>query len=328
MIRTAAKQDQGNVSILLDRETSVRVTKIVLQYYGKLLMKIEPEPADVVIIQVYMPTSTYEDNEVEEMYEQLDCLIKAEKSNTNLIVMGDWNCIIGEGQDEKEVGAFGLGTRNERGDRRIEVCKQRKLVVTNTWFEHEKRRRYICKQPGDIRRHHLDYILVRQRFRNSLKNACCYPAADTDSDHSLEVMKQSIKLKKLKRRMKKLQFDLQKLESKVESFQNKVNEKTRNTKQDDVSTEYRWKMLKNAILKAAKTVVGYRMGTEARKPWVTGKMIRKMDERRKWTNVSTDDAVKKYKQLNHELRRETDKARKDWWVDQCQTLDELDCKDR
>ena len=41
-----------------------------------------------------------------------------------------------------------------------------------------------------------------------------------------------------------------------------------------------------------------------------------------------EDGVKKYKQLNNELRSETDKTRKDWWMDQFQTLDELDSKGR
>ena len=59
------------------------------------------------------------------------------------------------------------------------------------------------------------------------------------------------------------------------------------------------------------------MGIEARQPWVTDEMIRKMDERRKWKNVSTDDGVKKYKQLTNELRRETDTEREDWWMNQC-----------
>ena len=155
---------------------------------------------------------------------------------------------------------------------------------------------------------------VRQRFRNSVKNACSYPGADADSDHSLVVMKHSGKLKKRRRKRKKLQWNLQKLEAKVESFQSKVDEKIRDTKQDDVSIEGRWGMLKNAVLEAGKTEVGYIMGTEARKPWVTDEMIRKMDERRKWENESTDDGVKTYKQLDNELRRETDKAREDWLI--------------
>ena len=37
-------------------------------------------------------------------------------------------------------------------------------MVTNTWFEQENRR-YTCKQPGNINRYQLGYILVRQRCR-------------------------------------------------------------------------------------------------------------------------------------------------------------------
>ena len=97
MICKVAKQGQGGVAILLDRELSMKVTKVVLQSDHLLLMKIQVEFADLVIIEVFIPTSTHEDNEVEKMYEQLDRLIKAEKGNTNLVVMGDWNYIIGEG---------------------------------------------------------------------------------------------------------------------------------------------------------------------------------------------------------------------------------------
>ena len=57
--------------------------------------------------------------------------LRQRRGNTNLKVMGDWNCIIGEGQDEKEIGAFGLGTKNERGERLIEFCREKKLVVSD-----------------------------------------------------------------------------------------------------------------------------------------------------------------------------------------------------
>ena len=52
--------------------------KVVLQNGRLLLVKIQAEPADLVINQEHMPISKHEDNEVEELYQQLDCLIKAE----------------------------------------------------------------------------------------------------------------------------------------------------------------------------------------------------------------------------------------------------------
>ena len=101
-------------------------------------MRLEVEPTDLV----YMPTLTHEDNEIEELYEQLDYLIEAEKGNNNLVIMADCNGIVGEGKDERELGAFGFGTRNESGERLVEFCRKKTLVVTNTCFVHGKRHRY------------------------------------------------------------------------------------------------------------------------------------------------------------------------------------------
>ena len=50
-----------------------------------------------------------------------------------------------------------------------------------------------------------------------------------------------------------------------------------------------------------------------------------MDERRKWKNVQTVAGVRKFKQLNNELRRETEKAREEWLVEESKELDELQC---
>ena len=63
--------------------------------------------------------------------------------------MGDFNSIVGEGSTDKVVGPFGLVRRNERGKMLIDFCKQRDLVVMNTWFEKRKTKLYIWKIPGD-----------------------------------------------------------------------------------------------------------------------------------------------------------------------------------
>ena len=60
------------------------------------------------------------------------------------------------------------------------------------------RRRYTWKSPGDRYRNQIDFILVRDRFRNSVKQARSYPGADIASDHNPVLVKLNVKLKKNK----------------------------------------------------------------------------------------------------------------------------------
>jgi len=41
-------------------------------------------------------------------------------------------------------------------------------------------------------------------------------------------------------------------------------------------------------------------------------------------NVKTQEEKKKYRELNSQLRRETNKAREDWWREHCKELEKTD----
>ena len=73
-------------------------------------------------------------------------------------------------------------------------------MITNTWFKQEKRRKYTWKSLGDLRRYQINYILVRQRYRNSVKSSWSYPGADVDLNHNLVAMQLKLRLKKIPRR--------------------------------------------------------------------------------------------------------------------------------
>src|SRR6476469_5987923 len=127
-----------------------------------MMVKVKADPVDMVIVQAYLPTTDYENEEVEKLYDQLEEILGKQKGTDNVIVMGDFNAVVGEGKEVRVVEKFGLGKRNDRGERLIEFCKSQNLVITNTWFEQEKRRKYTGKSPGDLRRYQIDYLCTTE----------------------------------------------------------------------------------------------------------------------------------------------------------------------
>jgi endonuclease/exonuclease/phosphatase family metal-dependent hydrolase len=126
--------------------------------------------------------------------------------------MEDWNSVVADETYRNIAGPQGLGRKNHRGQMLINFCERNGLIVTNTSFRKPKRRLDTWKAPGDPSRHQLDYILVKHRFRNSVKDVQTLPGADIDSDHNLLVAKICNRLKKIIRFQKRRpQWDLEKL---------------------------------------------------------------------------------------------------------------------
>ena len=59
--------------------------------------------------------------------------------------MGDINAKVGKAKHEKIVGDYGLGNRNERGDRLINFCQEQNLCILITYFKHPPRREHLEK---------------------------------------------------------------------------------------------------------------------------------------------------------------------------------------
>ena len=59
-----------------------------------------------------------------------------------LFIIGDWNAKVGSQETPGVTGKFGLGMRNEAGQRLIEFCQENALVIANTLFQQHKGRLY------------------------------------------------------------------------------------------------------------------------------------------------------------------------------------------
>ena len=117
---------------------------------------------NIRVIQVYAPTSNAEEAEVEWFYEDLQDLVQLTPKKDVLFIIGDWNAKVESQETPGVTGKFGLGMRNEVGQRLIEFCQENALVIANTFFQQHKRRLYTWTSPDGQHRNEIDYILCSQ----------------------------------------------------------------------------------------------------------------------------------------------------------------------
>ena len=80
------------------------------------------KPFNIIVIQVYAPTSNAEEAEVERFYEDLQDLLELTPPKDILFIIGDWNAKIGSQETPGVTGTFGLGVQNKAGQKLIEFC--------------------------------------------------------------------------------------------------------------------------------------------------------------------------------------------------------------
>ena len=330
MLYSGGEDHQSGVGVIMKNS----IAKSLLGYWPisdrVMLVKLQGKPFNINLIQVYAPTKEYSEDINEAFYEQVETAFKYVKNKEYTIVMGDFNAKVGNKKHKDIIGSYGLGKRNERGERLIQFCEEHNLVVTNILFQHPPRRLYTWKSPGDIVRNQIDYILVSQRYRNSLKQVKTYPGADVNSDHNPVIAKLEIKLKNIRQFKRKEQLDLNLL--KQESIRNKYNVEVRykyellvNQDQiqepnDQLNVENKWNIFKTSILTALQETLPKKMN-DKKKIWMTDEILVKMSESRKFKN-SKD--IEKYDRLNREIIHECRAAKTQYLEDQCKIIEDLE----
>ena len=106
------------------------------------------------------------------------------------------NAKVGSQETPGVTGKFGLGIRNEAGQRLIEFYQENALVIANTLVQQHKRRLYTWTSPDGQPRNQIDFILCSQRWRGSIQSAKTRLGADCGSDHQPPIAKFRLKLKK------------------------------------------------------------------------------------------------------------------------------------
>ena len=97
-------------------------------------VRFQGNPFNITVIQVYVPTSNAEEAEVERSYEDLQDLLELTPKKDVLFIIGGWNAKVESQETPGVTGKFGLGIRNEAGQRLIKFFQKNALVIPHTLF--------------------------------------------------------------------------------------------------------------------------------------------------------------------------------------------------
>ena len=226
--------------------------------------------------------------------------------------------------ESKVIGKFGLGSRNERGNMLLDLCIGNNLAIANTLFHQHPRRLYTWTGPGGKVRNQIDYILVKQCWRSSIKNAKTLPGADIGSDHQLLIADIRLKLKRIVRTDRKVQrFDLMNID-------NKYKIETRNRfealliREEEMTQEELWEDTEDIIMTTAKKYIPMKKKRRS-SPWLSQETTDLTDERRLLKEAGLQHS-KMYSTLSNEIQAAARRDKNTHLNQLCEEIEEFSSK--
>ena len=217
------------------------------------------------IFQISAPDSSYDDIEIDLFYVSLQQKINNLPNNTNYVILNDFNAKVGKNADllwPAIARIYGLGKRNEQGERLLQFCAINNLAIMNTMFKHKPSRHVTWISPDGKTKNQIDYIICQQKVKSLFKNCRVFPSADVYSDHLLLAAVIEVKPPKVKRLSTiPKKYDLDKLRDKhtAEAFEQRLGgrfEPLLGLEDGDVDNIY--DQFKTATNKTTEEVVAFR----------------------------------------------------------------------
>ena len=273
--------------------------------------RLRGKPKTTTLIQAYAPTADSEEEEIEQFYAEVGEAITRAPRGDVLYILGDFNAKIGAGMVTDIVGKYGLGERNEAGNRLIQFCQEHRMRVTNTWFEQPRRRLYTWTSPGGQYRNQIDYILCQQRWKSSVHAVKTFPGADCGTDHELLGAKIKVKFCRVKRPPVVKKCDIDKIGS---TYATEVTKCFETLALDELQeTEVMWERIKEIVVQCAEQYIPYRSHTR-RTMWIKKETVAIAEERRIAKMSGNRD---KTKLLNAAFQRAARKDKEEFWSEEC-----------
>lgn len=284
------KRWQGNKKVI--KSFSSRVAALILYVNEK---------ESIGIVQVYAPTSTAKDSDMNIFYRDVEKAEEFIKKSTWKIVMGDFNAKIGHRSPHESdvMGPFGFGTRNQRGERLIRHCRENEMFIANSIFKRKPQQKWTWLSADQVTKNEIDFILTPNK--DCVLNVQVLNRFDFATDHRMVRM-----IFKLKTNVKRFHQNYKKKivvnphdAKTIMEFNQTLKTSLKNASDEN---SFNYLNFQESILKAGNV---FRTG-ENRHPVLTAVSKEMISKREKLRSLAQSDPAMKNEYIK--VRRETKKC--------------------
>lgn len=168
------------------------------EYVNERLMKIDwttENKQEYTLIIAYGPNEDDRIENKEKFFKEIQKII--DKSNKNIIIMGDLNGRVGRNNNgiERYMGKEGEH-KNSNGEKIIELCIENDLIIANTFYTHKDIHKFTREQPSRNEKSIIDYFLINKTNQHLVKDVRVHRGPEINSDHYLVILKLKAERKK------------------------------------------------------------------------------------------------------------------------------------
>ena len=160
------EEHRNRVAIILSKKAAKSLTEWKAVSDRIIHATLASKYNKIEITQCYTPTNEANEDEKEEFYEQLGCILNKVPKHSMNIVMGDFNAKVGaQNNNKREMGKHGLGEKDNNGEKLLQMCSEYDLVITGTLFQHKNIHKATWVSPDKKTRNQIDHMMINGKYK-------------------------------------------------------------------------------------------------------------------------------------------------------------------
>ena len=189
---------KNGIGIVVREELAESVLEVKRVSDRLMTMKLEVKGSILNIASAYAPQDNNSMEEKNDFWEDLDGLIESISKEKRIVLGGDLNGHVGEGNigDEEIMGRYGARTRNKEGSMVVDFGKRMDLAIVNTYFTKKDEHRVTYKSEGKSTQ--VDYVMCRRRNLKEMYDCKVILNKCVAKQHRMVVCKMALMVKKKK----------------------------------------------------------------------------------------------------------------------------------